>query len=600
MDGGNQPSTQPRASTTQPTQCCPLKDAKPCAVDGLSVSVVAFDDDDATLGEGGKRKKISMYLQALKKLRDVEVKGKDGKPIKKDFLGAYDLVFEAIADYNSVETPRGYGNAEDLVTIENVHASFTTPDCPRDEHALLKMVAKTACPEIKQKEIILHREGVNNLKIPEDKKFLAPGNMFDLGTLGAGPFVVFEWITTLWNSTKPKEIEIIAFGCGRRAKDDTRPATTELKALVRIHRRDNFVIGVKIPPLGSYKTEHKTDGSSESTLAYGVPGMRNETKTETNRNAGGLSTNSKGTRDLVEKQVSLSQRGPGTEKGEERINRFGDAERGRRFRSKQVDERLSKVHGFDVVIARNDREIGLEDLISSSREIGQGAKKAYQNRGLALQQLKQSVSSFAAAIESIKDLWNKVPKWGFYFTFDLKVFAGTLSFEWGPGYVDGPLGGRYYPVATQYKGKIAMEIVNLTLTLGFGFSFQAGGKTGIKASIEGTLTFKAAVNKTFSGNEEEGKYINIESECTGKLGPIFEVQILGWTLTRAEASVSSGLQLKGGALIIDKKTNKLGFRGTIISKPVVCTASFRGPFFWQKYEMEPKVLLESANIYQFK
>jgi hypothetical protein len=304
MDGGNQPNTQSRASTTQPTQCCPLKDAKPCAVDGLSVKVVAYDDDDATLGAGGKRKQVSMYLQALKKLRDVPVKDKSGKPFKKDFLGAYDLVFEAIADYNSAETPRGYGNAEDVVTIENVHASFTTPDCPRDEHALLKMVAKTACPEIKQKEIILHREGVNNLKMPEDKKFLAPGNVFDLASLGSGPFVVFEWIVTLWNSTKPKEIEIVAFGCGKRAKDDQRPATTDLKALVRIHRRDNYVIGVKIPPLGSYKTEHKTDGSSESTLAYGVPGMRNETKTETNRNAGGLGSNGPGTRDLVEKQVS--------------------------------------------------------------------------------------------------------------------------------------------------------------------------------------------------------------------------------------------------------------------------------------------------------
>jgi len=368
-------------------------------------------------------------------------------------------------------------------------------------------------------------------------------------------------------------------------------------ALVRIHRRDKWAIGVKIPPLGSYKDELKPDGARESTMTYGLPGLRRETKTERNYNDGGLGSNPKGTRDLVERQVTLSTTGDGRQQTTERINRFGNAERGKRFGSKELKERLSKVNGFDVALSRNDREIGLEELITNSRELLEGAKVAYEHRGLALQQLKKSVQNFAAAIGAIQDLFSKVPKMGFYFEFKLSVFAGSLVFEWAPAYR--PLsGGRYYPVETEYKFKIAMEIINLQLTLGFGIKCYAAG-TGFKASIEGILKFKIAVEKEFAGDDSQRAKIEVIGTCDGALQPILHVSILGWTVTEAKAAVQSGLEFKG-YLAISKAAGEFGLKGVVKSKPVILTASFYTGWWGGTKTMDPYTLLNGAVIYTFK
>ncbi|NUP05596.1 MAG: hypothetical protein HOW73_06000 [Polyangiaceae bacterium] len=599
MGGATQPNTHSQGNTAQAKTQCPLAEAKPCAVDALSITVQAYDDDSkGETAKTGARKKIPMYLTTTKPLRGHPVKDAKGREVREDFLGTYDLVFETIADYNSSETPKGLGDPEDCVTLDKVHASFTTPDCPRDEHALLKIVAKTAAPELPKKAIILQRQGVANLIHAEDKRFLAPNLAFDAGSVGTGPFVVFEWILSLWLATKPKEIEIYALGCGKREKGDARSANHDLRALLRIHRRDKWTIAVKIPALGSYKNAGKPDGSRESTLAYGVPGARTEVKREVNRNAGGLQTNSVGTRDLVERQVTMSQHRAGNYQGVERINRFGDADRGRRLNYKTVNERLSKAHGFDVAIARNDREIGLEDLIDKSKSIGQGAAAAYQNRGLALQQLKQSVQNFAAAISTIQDLFKKLPKAGWYFEFGLSVFAGSVVFEWAPAYQQGPLGGRYYPVGTEFKFKIAMEILNLSLTLGFGIQCYAAG-TGFRATIDGTVKFKIAIEKEFAGDDEQRRKLEVIGVCDGALTPQLHVSVLGWTVAEAKASLSSGLEYKG-YFVIDKKANQFGLKGVVKSKPVVLTASFYAGWWSGTKQMDPYTILQGATIYTFK
>lgn len=599
MGEPNQTNVRPQQGTTKPATTCPIQVEKPCDVDTLGITVTAFDDDAKGVGaQTGARKQIPMYLHTTEKLRGKKVVDAKGQEVREDFLGAYDLVIEAIADYNSAETPRNYSDPSDLVTIDKVQAGYTTPDCPQDSHALLKMVAKTGAPEIPSKEIVLHREGVNNLKI-EGKKFLAPNMHYDVAAMGTGPFVVFEWILSLWACNQPKEIEIFAMGCGHRAKGDTRAVNHDLRALVRIHRRDKWTIGVKIPPLGSYKDELKPDGSRENTLTYGLPGAaRTQVKTEKDYSSGGLQSNPKGTRDLVERQVTLSTGGDGKQTGVERINRFGDAERGKRTNYKTLNDRLSRMNGFDVAIARNDREIGLEDLIGQSKAIAQGAKVAYQNRGLALQQLKKSVQNFAAAISTIQDLFSKVPKLGFYFEFSLSVFAGSIVFEWAPAYQGGPLSGRYYPVGTEFKFKIAMEIINLSLTLGFGIKCYAAG-TGFKASIEGILKFKIAIEKEFAGDDDQRKKLEVVGVCDGSLQPILHVSILGWTVTEAKAAVSSGLEFKG-YFMIDKKAGQFGLKGVVKSKPVVLTASFYTGWWGGTKVMDPYTLLNGAVIYTFK
>lgn len=592
-----QTGAQAQQNTAKPCATCPADQEKPCDVDGLSITIKAFDEDDAHGAATGKRKPVPMYLQALKKMRGTPVKDKKGRVVNEPFLAAYDLVFEAIADYSSAETPKNYSDPEDLVIIEKIHASFTSPNCPKDQHAFLRIVPKTAAKELPKEGITLVRSGVNNLQITEDKKFLAPSMHYDMAAMGTGPFVVFEWIISLWLATKPKEIEIIADGCGKRAKDDKRPVNDHLKALVRIHRRDTWVIGVKIPPLGSYKDELKTDGSREKTLTYGPPGARQQVTTTSNGKTGNIGTNGPGTRELVERQVRLSATG-GSQQDRMRIKSLGYKPGAYRIKFKDVEDRLSRASGFDVFIARNDREIGLEDLIPQTREAVQGARAAYQNRGLALKQVKESVKSFASAIETIKSLFDAVPKWGFYFTFDMKVFAGSVIFEWGPGYGE-KLGERYYPVDTQYKFKIAMDIVNVTLTVGFGVQCMAKG-TGFKAVIEGSLTFKIGLNYAFNGQDDDRKVIGVQGSCDGKLNPLLEVKVLGWTVTKAEAAVTSGLYLRGGQFVIDKKANKFGLHGTICSRPVVLTAEFRTGFWGVKKTMDPKTILRGSAIYTFK
>lgn len=601
------PPTQPQKQATQAKCDCPLAAAKPCDVDTLNIEFEhSVDDPDVPAPKGttaGSLPKKKEFAQAINRLRHNKVMI-GNEPARDPALGAYDLVIETIADYNAAETPKAvsFDDPGDIVTVKAIHAGFCTPDCPRDEHALLTVTAKTKAPELKP--IVLRRQGVSSINHEQDLRLFGPTFLFDVHKMGSGAFVLFEWIISLFAASKPKEIEIVAQACGTRAKGATKPINRDIKALLRIHRRDKWTIGVKVPPLGQFKHEHRreadwnkpkqvfTDPSLTVTSGerrVGTGGRAYETTTRANSGPGGLRTNTVGTRDVIRERVEMRSDRDATVSTTKRINSSGDL----RYGYKHVAERMAKPSaGFELVFARNDREIGSKDLIEAVKE------------------LKACVTNLALAMEAVKDLFKKVPQAGFKFEFSLSVLCGYAVVEWGPKNA-ACIDKRYWPVYTQFKLKLAMEIVNMRLALSFGVDVTCGGerwKTGIVIKIEGSLAFKIAIDKeihAFQGpcppklKSKSPPKFGVAGDCQGELTPYASAYLAGYTVTDARAALTSGLEFKG-EFIYDLPNKNIGLKGELKSKSLVLTASFKAPGWSTPRAIDPIEILKATSIHTFK
>lgn len=588
------PATQPQKQATQAKTDCPLAVVKPCDVDTLNVQVThKVDIPGAPTPAGttpGSLAEETIFAQVTKRRRQEKIQFR-GKDARDGALGAYDLVIETIADYNAAETPKSESFADpgDIVLLKKVQAGFTTPTCPEHRHALLTINGKRA-PEIKN-AIVLHREGVNNLTHSETHKLFGPTFAFDVAKMGTGAFVLFEWVISLFNAAYPKEIEIVAQGCGKRTKDDARPRNSDLRALLRVHRRDKWAIGVKIPPIGQFAYERaRDDGALVTKTTTGVAGRVTERQVTTNTAAGGLRTNSVGTRDIIQDRrtnTNFEQGGAyGSQQSTERINRFGDKEKGKRLVGyKQIKDKLATPStDFQLVFSRNDREIGGAELME------------------ALRQVKENINKLSNAIAEIRNLFKKLPQAGFKFEFDLKVLTGYAVVEWGPKNAK-PINDRYWPVYTQFRLKFLMEIVNVKLTLSFGIDVTTGGerwKTGLVVKIEGGIQFKISIDKEFSGDSGTGPTtFGVAGDCTANLTPYATAYAAGYTLADARAELSSGLEFKG-QFIIDLPKKNFGLKGEIKSKSLVLTGSIKAPWWSSPRAMDPKEFLQGTTVYTFK
>ena len=598
------PPTQPQKQATQAKCDCPLAVHKPCDVDTLNIQFEhSVDDPDAPpdpATTAGSLPKKMEFAQAINRLRHNKVMI-GNEPARDPALGAYDLVIETIADYNAAETPKSasFHDPGDIVTLKAIHAGFNTPDCPRDEHALLTVTAKTKAPEFKP--LVIKRQGVSTIKHEQDHRLFGPTFLFDVHKMGSGAFVLFEWIISLFAASKPKEIEIVAQACGTRAKGATKPINRDIKALLRIHRRDKWTIGVKVPPLGQFKHEHRREADwnkpkqvftdprltvTSGERRIGTSGRAYETTVDVDRGAG-ISGNAYGT--LIGRRVERYSDQDGSAVRATRINRTGDI----KFGFKAVTDRLAKPSaGFELVFARNDREIGSKDLIE------------------AVQELKACVTNLALAMGAVKDLFKKVPQAGFKFEFSLSVLCGYAVVEWGPKNA-ACIDKRYWPVYTQFKLKLAMEIVNMRLALSFGVDVTCGGerwKTGIVVKIEGSLAFKIAIDKeirAFQGpcppklKSKSPPKFGVAGDCQGELTPYASAYLAGYTVTDARAALTSGLEFKG-EFVYDLPNKNIGLKGELKSKSLVLTASFKAPGWSTPRAIDPIEILKATSIYTFK
>jgi hypothetical protein len=219
--------------------------------------------------------------------------------------------------------------------------------------------------------------------------------------------------------------------------------------LLRIYRHDTFSIGVKIPALGSIKDERQAEyfkglygvnpvrgdfsRSQTSTGMFNVLNanstlQRTGNTTTTTQSAWvgpmGFQTENivtsqgqgRRTSNSIQTSHATGVDSAGNETYGQRDKTHGKAYRNRKNPlpptiQEQIKERLKRASGFEFVLARNGREVTLEQLISDGKKY-KAAYDKYKNSNStsAIEYIKKSVEDFTRKITDIKDLINKVPQ----------------------------------------------------------------------------------------------------------------------------------------------------------------------------------------------
>lgn len=621
------PNTTPGQKVNSGVQGCPLQVHKPCDVDKLVIEVVARDDPPD--GEGVKPP-IELKLETTRRRRgEVPAGVKSRQAIAR--LREYDLVIETIGDSAGDDKASGANapwkrgpfrglevDPEDVVKVKNVRGYYHGRECAKQEHSELRFKALTAAPELRGKtEIRERRPGASELAI-KDIDLSAPE--FPLGNLPAGANITaaLELIASLFLATKPKDVEFVAASCGKRAKGDAKAAqpNTDLKGILRIYRRDKWTVGLKIPPLGSYKDTRSADnfrslGSSSPTGDYSrersgnvgmISGSSSSSRTgKTTTTAEEVWVGNVGVR---ETQTTHSQgQGRRTESSTHtsfdrnggsgspdyggtdiRNSKVQQRQQGMPKRDyKAFEDRLSKASGFDIVVARNDREIGGKEFVEFVQKVAAG------------------IQAFGQAIVDIKKFFNKVPQAGWKFEFEVSAFAGMVLVEWAPHQHKAAIaGGRYIPVEYKFKGKISLEIVNVSITLSFGIDVVALG-TGLVGKVFGKMSFKASIEREIQMDMlRPTQTFDVASDGVVELGAVVSATVVGYTLADGRLSVNTGLELKG-KLEADWQNGRFDLEGVLKRKPILLTGSIQGPWWWGKKRIDPPVqILAGGDLYTFK
>jgi hypothetical protein len=615
------PATTPNQQATQAKAQCPYLVTKPCDVDTLNVQVI-HKYDGTGVDEPTER---TIFAQTLERKRNRKILVA-GKPARDPALGAYDLVIETIADFNSAETPRSFTAPEpgDFVTINKVQAGFTAPDCQGDQHPWLSVVSKTAAGRDFKSPVVLHRAKVNNLAYDAPIKMYGATFDYDFAKMGVGWFVFFEWVISLFR-TPVKEIEIVAKGCGKREKGSTKAINKDLNALVRVYRRDKWLIGLKIPPFGKFNyTKEKTRGMVTGDTVQKTTKTVNQRVNErevTGNVSGSTKTYDDGKKQIVEhhaeRQNYADARGDfGREFDVRRHTRSGRQDKVNFEKLKSKLE--TPTSGLELVFARNDREIGTNELFDASKEAKQGGASAKQgvqqartglsnfNHADPISQIFMCVTTLSDAIASVKDFFRKLPQVGWKFEFDLKVLTGYVVCEWTPKNAPS-IDDRYWPVYKEFKFKIAMEVINLKLALSFGIDLSVGGdrwKTGLVAKIEGSIAFKLIVEKDLFVTQGPGPRrpdgpfkFPIVGDCLAALTPYATAYAAGYTVADARCEVNSGFEFKG-EFVVDLPRD-LGLHGELKTKPLVFTASVSAGWWSSPRAIDPYTILPGTSLKKF-
>lgn len=113
-----------------------------------------------------------------------------------------------------------------------------------------------------------------------DKLWLrAPSYPSDLVERDTSVAALFELLLSLVIASKPREVLLTAEGCGERLSEDGMP-NGSLSALVRVHRRDKWTFGFKIPPLGRFSHTASVTGKDPRDLV-GTPPEKGDYQRET-------------------------------------------------------------------------------------------------------------------------------------------------------------------------------------------------------------------------------------------------------------------------------------------------------------------------------
>jgi hypothetical protein len=513
-------------------------------------------------------------------------------------LRRYDLVIETIGDADTAAT-RGRTNdtagrfqtpvdPEDVVRIRAARAHFHGSTCSRQEHAALSYKALSTAPELGGREAVEQkRPGASSLEFTNIDLY-APKLPFDQLSGDSNITAFFQLVASLFRSTQPKEFEVVATSCGARAAGDARAGSPngDLKALLRIYRRDKWTVGVKIPPLGRFSDKRESTRSASADRLSQLRGAyerANPTHRRTSSTGLGFDALSSTSTQYRSDRFStdVEDMWLGTARVREMSVRRGGAYSfdSTRVSFESFKSRLQQASGFDFFVAWNGQEIG-----------GERIKKMIDDLRNAFRIAREVFLGIFQAAKSVELGWS--------FEFEASLLAGSFLLEWAPQQLAGPThDGRYYPVGYRIKGKIAMDLVNVSIKVSFGVSVRAGGErwaTGVTAQIFGKLEFKANVERDIDFGLAQSKWeMDYNFEAGAQLGAVGWASVAGYTLVEGTLTASGGLELKG-KFEFDWVTGKADVRGVLRSKAIKLTGKVKWLTFWTR-EIDPPVEVLAAK-----
>ncbi len=548
------PPTQDGKSASTPTQDCPLQVLKPCDVDKLELAVKGVDADKAAV-------KTLPTLTATKVVRGDPVSDVEDIWTLRD-LQQYDLVIDVLANTKASKAPNN--KPAEVKVVAEYHGQ----KCGEQHHARLT-VADLYGHQVKAFTAV----GEASITVPSAKAFAPPSWLEQRGDLGKAMDSVttpFGLVKALWDCTTPRGISIAAAGCGIRAPGDDGPRNRTLLGLVRIFPKSTWAIGVSIPAFGTFsdKREASLDGTGKRSGSH-----KRSAKVVGNRFQS--ETSSKWVQDGADGSVIETVKRKYSDADGYEIVRGDDT-----FTAQQLKDRLSVSSGFDIIVSYNDTEIELGEVVGK---------------------IRKQIEKIIGVIAGIGKLFDAMPAVGWKFSFDVSVLAGEIMLEWSTQYGEGSAlaNGRYLPVEWELQGRIDLQIIKLTLKLGFGVDLRVF-KTGMVAMIEGSITLEAAVGvDVYLGPREPTKTFDVKTSAKAKLACVAKATIFGFTLVEAELSVEGGIELKKGKVILTWEGRKLDLQGELVSKKIVLKGHIKRKCLWDKKIDPPKVLLPERSLHHF-
>jgi len=616
--------------------CCPFAAQKPCDPDLLKVKV-EFIDRPAKGESEGKASVRELETNVIKRkpLKTARV-GRNYQIVRNypklgdranELLARYDFVIEAFADFpqtREVEAKAFKAAMKELVSGDGkkfaknkakitANAKFYGLHCEPQIHGKLVMKALSgkdkAVPEMTSVKV----DQAENALVPQEFAAVRFPLLDDMwaavdpdgapeGEGGVGAMFIFDFIGSIFAALYPKEIEIVAEGCGKRPKEAPKPLNHDLRGLVRIFRKDVWTVGIKIPALSEFKRERKTTrelvtGDVERSVSQEGRFGHNSNKSST-----AVTTRDNG---VIERKVEREQLGREQGSSFSQTSTTYGAIKKIESESKYTDRDGSKTHGYmkegAVYGTKTHRELVTERLknatgfdISVSRNGAELPLKA------TFEKIKTSVEMFATTIAKIEELFKKAPQIGWKATFEISALAGSIVLEFGPRTEALTADGRYYPINYICEGKLEIELINLKLGLSFGLEAMVLD-SGLVLKVEGSVSVLVKIDLELSLNmlTNPVKEIGLEAKSTNELKIVGYVSLMGKTLAGAELSIANGFEFKDGKITVDVVKPQFALTGTLRAKPVTVSGWIKVPWWWDK-KVENVVLLDGCDIHTFK
>ena len=380
----------------------------------------------------------------------------------------------------------------------------------------------------------------------------------------------------IWPFSRQPLIYIIkAASCGNPSDPDGQQIS-ELEAMVRVFRKEDYSLEFAIPAYHGFKKElaatwdtagkvtttntstHKRFGEVEKLIAH----------SETRSAGSPMPTNISDTKQTRIADFSIKTKvQTGIDSEGNAYNKVGQ----------DVDESKTtviSVKGSDVPLFTTKTTV---KTLHTSRPDGSDPQctavvsKLYEVKPtLSLKRnslelpITEIINSFLNIYTKITEAWNEikefVPQVGFKGSLDLAIMQGTASGTWGYRYPDSQQSPNYSIVQRYLTFKLEAKIFEVTASASFGVElkipsvreklFSIKGTNPwlqVIAKISGTLILNASANCSLTLSEGKSKVnpVKIESKNSAKLTAEYLVSAAGFILEHAKVEVTAGLNFEG-------------------------------------------------------